>query len=392
MVDTLRLTRVKDALARAGLDALICRLAENVLFLTGYWPRNGFSFVVLPRDEEPILIVPEGELLWAEHSGLKDIRTFGWGQIKDTDPFAAIAAHLESLESVAGKAVIGYEGRFEFVAPAHMAGEVIVSSELTRSLLTGSLPEATFKDATDLLHTLRATKTDYEIGKIRLANEVACLGLKAFKENLVPGRTEAQVAAAIQSAIHAQGIGYKGAQSVWAWPLVMSGLNTAVSHRPYLISTTKPLAEGELVMVELGTVVDGYWSDLTRTYVVGRPTDRQREIFDAVSAAQHAAIAALKPGAREADVDRAARSIIEQHGLGPNFVHHTGHGLGFRYHEPAPFLHPEAQGVVQEGMVTSVEPGVYVEGWGGLRIEDNVVVRPDGGEVLSVFDTNMASW
>ena len=344
MVDTVRLSRVKEALARAGLDALVCRLAENVLFLTGYWPRNGLSFLVLPTDQEPTLIVPEGELLWAEHSGLKDIRTFGWGQVKDTDPFAAIAAHLGSLQSVAGKAAIGYEGRFEFVAPAHMAGEIIVSSEVTRSLLDSALPQATFRDATDLLHTLRATKTDYEIGKIRLANEVACLGLKAFAENLLPGRTEAQVAAAVQSAIHAQGIGYKGAQSVWAWPLVMSGLNTVTSHRPYLISTTKPLAEGDLVMVELGTVVDGYWSDLTRTYVVGRPSGRQREIFDAVSAAQQAAIAALKPGAREDEVDRAARSILEQRGLGAHFVHHTGHGLGFRYHEPIPFLHPKAQG------------------------------------------------
>ena len=391
MVDAVRSARVKEALAQAGLDALICRLAENVLFLTGYWPRNGFSFVVFPRDGDPILIVPEGERHWAEPSGLRDIRTFGWGQIKDTDPVDAIAAHLESLAPVVGKAVIGYEGRFEFVAPAHMAGEIIVSGEPTRSLLATSLPQATLREATDFLHTLRADKTEYEIGKIRLANEVACLGLNAFKESVVPGRTEAQVAAAVVSAIHAQGVGYKGAQSVWAWPLVMSGLNTANSHRPYLISTTKPLAAGDLVLLELGTVVDGYWSDLTRTHVVGRPTDRQLEIFDAVSAAQRAAIAALKPGAREVDVDRAARGIIEERGLGPYFVHHTGHGLGFRYHEPTPFLHPKAQGIVREGMVTSVEPGVYIEGWGGLRVEDDVVVRPAGGEVLSVFDTHLVA-
>ena len=137
MLDTLRLTRVQDAMAQGGLDMLICRLAENVVFLTGYWPRNGFSFAVVRRDEDPVLIVPEGELLWAEQSGLQDIRTFGWGQVKDTDPFGAIAAHLAALEPAAEKAVVGYEGRFEFVAPAHVAGEVIVSSEVTRSLLSG---------------------------------------------------------------------------------------------------------------------------------------------------------------------------------------------------------------------------------------------------------------
>lgn len=392
MMDTLRLTRARDALAEAGMDALICRLAENVLFLTGYWPRNGFSFLVFPADGEPVLIVPEGEILWAEQSGLKDIRTFGWGQVKDGDPFTAIAAHLKSLESKIGKGTIGYEGRFEVVAPAHMAGEIMVPGEATRSLLAEALPNAIFSEASDLLNSLRATKTEDEIEKIRLANEIACLGLRAFKESLVPGRTEAQVAAAIQAAIHGQGIGHKGAQSAWAWPLVMSGLNTVTSHRPYLISSTKPLAEGDLVMVELGTVVDGYWSDLTRTYVVGEPSDRQREIYGIVSAAQKAAISALKPGAQETDVDHAARSIIEEHDLGAYFVHHTGHGIGFRYHEPVPFLHPKAGGVIREGMITSVEPGVYIEGWGGLRIEDNVVARSGGGEVISDFDADISGW
>lgn len=386
-MDEMRASRTRSALEQAGLDALICRLAENVLFLTGYWPRNGFSFVIFPRADAPTLIVPEGEWSYAEKSGIADIRTFGWGQVKDPDPLEAVSAHLEAVASLAGKAVIGYEGRFEAVAPPHMAGEVMVPSEATRRLLSDTLPAATFRDATDLLNSQRAVKTEYEIAKIRIANEVAVIGLKAFKEAVQPGRTEAEVAAMVLAAVHERGIGYKGVESAWCWPLVMSGANTATSHRPYLISSTKVLQEGDLVMLELGTVADGYWSDLTRTYTVGTPTDRQLEVYDVVVTAQKAAIAALKDGAPEIEVDRAARGIVASRGLGPCFVHHTGHGIGFRYHEPTPFLHPKGQGVVRAGMITSVEPGVYIEGWGGLRIEDNVLARSDGGENLSVFDT-----
>ena len=272
-----------------------------------------------------------------------------------------------------------------------MPGDVQVPSEVTRALLRDSLPEAKFVDATDVLNSLRAVKTEYELEKIRIANEVACFGLKAFRENMRPGLTEAEVAGAVTGAIHAQAAGYKGVISAWGWPTVVSGpATTATAHRPYQVSTTKPLREGDLVMMELGCVVDGYWADLTRTHVVGKPDARQQEVYELVIHAHDAAIAALKAGAVEADVDRAARGIIEAGGLGPAFVHHTGHGLGFRYHEPTPFLHPAAGGVLKAGMVTSIEPGIYIEGWGGIRIEDNVVVRPGGGEILSVFDTTLA--
>jgi Xaa-Pro dipeptidase len=390
-MDPIRVSRVRDALVRAGLDALICRLPENVVFLTGYWPRNGFCYVVFPQQAEPTLILPEGEIEWAEMSGLKDIRLFGWGQVKDTDPYETIAAHLEAIPALTGRVQIGYEGRFEVVAPAHMPGDVQVPSEVTRELFRNSLPAARFVDATDVLNGLRAVKTEYELGKIRIANEVACFGLKALRDNMRPGLTEAQVAGLVTGAIHAQAAGYKGVISAWGFPTVVSGAaTTATAHRPYQVSTSKPLQEGDLVMMELGCVVDGYWADLTRTHVVGRPDTRQQDAYQLVLAAHDAAIAALKPGAREADVDHAARSIIERAGFGPNFVHHTGHGLGFRYHEPIPFLHPAAKGKLQEGMVTSIEPGIYIDGWGGIRIEDNVVVRPNGGEILSVFDTTLA--
>ncbi|HEU4798836.1 MAG TPA: M24 family metallopeptidase, partial [bacterium] len=142
----------------------------------------------------------------------------------------------------------------------------------------------------------------------------------------------------------------------------------------------------DLVMLELSTVADGYFSDLTRMATVGRPSSRQQELLDAVRRAQRSAIEAIRPGVTGDAVDRAARGILEGAGLGDAFIHITGHGLGFRYHEPMPLLYPGSKDVLEAGMVTSVEPGVYNEKFGGVRIEDDVAVRSDGAEVLSSVD------
>jgi len=131
-------------------------------------------------------------------------------------------------------------------------------------------------------------------------------------------------------------------------------------------------------MIELATVVDGYWSDLTYMGVVGKPTKRQREVYNHLLEAQLAAAQAMRSGASFDDPDKAARKVLEKAGLGEYFVHITGHGVGYRYHEFIPFLMPGASGVLEKGMVSSIEPGVYIPDFGGLRIEDNVAVGDDG--------------
>jgi Xaa-Pro dipeptidase len=148
-------------------------------------------------------------------------------------------------------------------------------------------------------------------------------------------------------------------------------------------SSTRRVEAGDIVMVELATVVDGYWSDLTYVAVAGEPSARQKEVHNAVLEAQQTAAKALQPGALFSAPDAAARAVLEKAGLAEYFPHITGHGIGLRYHEFVPFLMPGADGVLQEGMVTSVEPGVYIEGFGGIRIEDNVAVGPDGPIFLS---------
>jgi Xaa-Pro dipeptidase len=137
-------------------------------------------------------------------------------------------------------------------------------------------------------------------------------------------------------------------------------------------------------MVELATVVDGYWSDLTRMAVAGEPSPRQREIYELIRKAQRAAIESLRPGVPAEEVDAAARKIIREAGYGDYFVHITGHGVGYRYHELIPLLAPGVRMPLEAGMVCTVEPGIYILGFGGVRIEDNVAVTANGPQILSI--------
>ncbi|MBE3089218.1 MAG: aminopeptidase P family protein [Actinobacteria bacterium] len=390
-IDVDRIYKVRKSMEENKIDVLILRLSENVLFLSGYWPLNGFSFIVFFIEKDPVLIIPEGEKKYAENSWVKDIRLFGWGKVYDENPYTSISNNLRELlnKNARNKYRIGYEGSFETVAPAHMAGEVMVPSQITLNMLNSTLLNAEFIDATPMINKLRATKTRREIEKIKLANEIACFGLQEFLVGCEDGIKEAELESRVYSMIHTMGVGYKGAVSVCCWPNIMSGKRTSFAHRPYLISEDKFLKKGDLVVLELATVVDGYWSDLTRTKVVGKANKRQLEIFNVVEKAQDSAIKKIKPKVLERDVDKEAREFIKSNGYEDYFVHHTGHGIGFKYHEPYPFLHPEAVGVLQEGMVTTVEPGVYIEDFGGIRIEDDILVTSEGFEYLSEFKCSL---
>jgi Xaa-Pro aminopeptidase len=152
------------------------------------------------------------------------------------------------------------------------------------------------------------------------------------------------------------------------------------------VSSARKLEKGDLVVIELGVVVDGYWADLTRTVTVGPANTRQHEIYELVQRAQAASLAAVRAGASASAVDAVGREIITAGGYGDNFVHHTGHGIGFRYHEPIPFVAPGSGHTLEEGHVHSIEPGIYVPGFGGCRLEDNCAVFSNHGEYLAEVD------
>jgi Xaa-Pro aminopeptidase len=187
--------------------------------------------------------------------------------------------------------------------------------------------------------------------------------------------TEIEVAADVESIVQKKGVGYQGVQMARSVAQVTSGPED-ILHWRYAMSRSKVIEEGDTVVLEMGTMADGFWADNTRTVVAGRASDRQREIFEAVLAAQNAAFATSRPGVTGGEVDRAAREVMQERGL--SYPHHTGHGTGFRYHEAKPSIIPNSSDEIKAGMVHVAEPGCYEKGVGGFRIEDDVVVTDEG--------------
>lgn len=386
--DQERADRLQTGLHEANLDALVCRLPENLLFLTGYWPMSGMSWVLLARGEEPVVLAPVGEEEWVERAvDANNARYYGWGGVADPAPDVEIRRLLGDLRSrfgLQGKRV-GYEGSFETIAPPYLSAENHVSAIPSMRVLQSLFGDG-LVDATDHLHLWRSTKTAKEVAVLRLANEVAALGLQAFVNAATPGAIEAEVSAAVEAAIYGQGTRYKGVRRCRGWAEVMSGPDEgAVSWYQFLISSNRRIEEGDTVLLELGTIVEGYWSDLTRTVVAGRADDRTRDAYSAVLEAQQAAIDVLMPGVTGAQVHAAAYDTLQARGWAQHFPHGTGHGVGFRYHEPFPVFLPSYDKPLAEGMVVTIEPGVYEKGFGGIRIEDNVLVTAGGPVLLSDF-------
>jgi Xaa-Pro dipeptidase len=388
--DLERIERTRKAMQDQKFDALVCRLPENIVMLTGYWPMNGFAFLVFPADKAPVLIAPVPEEELAQEGWVADIRTFKWGLVDSGDPYVSIAALLKQVAvelGLVGKRV-GYEGSFEFIAAPYVGAEPSVFSQVSLTMFQQAFGE-NLSDATGLIHKLRLYKTPAEVERLRIANHIAKLGLQAFFENVTPGNSEIQIASAVESAIMQGGTGYSEVKVARAWASVMSGPRAVTAYKPHLLSTQRRMEAGDFALLELATVADGWWSDLTRTRAAGYARPEDLEKWQTVVESQSAAFAAIRPGVASNQVDRAARDVIEKRGLGSYFIHHTGHGLGLRYHEPEPFLHPAVETVLEAGMVTSVEPGIYIRDWGGMRCEDNILVTESGLEILSEFSRQL---
>ncbi|MFQ5894380.1 MAG: M24 family metallopeptidase [Nitrospinota bacterium] len=225
-----------------------------------------------------------------------------------------------------------------------------------------------------LVEELRARKEEGELRTLRRAAALNGAGLADTLPLFRPGARESELALALERRLRE-----RGAEGVAFETIVASGPRGALPHG---MAAKKRLRRGELVVVDFGCVVDGYRADTTRTYCLGRASRRAREVYGVVLEANRAGIAAVRPGADVREVDAAARKVIEDAGYGSHFGHGLGHGVGLEVHE-APRLSPQSKGALAEGMVVTVEPGIYLPGWGGVRIEDMVRVTARGGEVLT---------
>ena len=388
-----RIERMRQALAREELDAVVVRLPENILLLSGYWPLNGVSYLLFPASGKPHCIVPSVESAEAEEELWDaDMSTYPSGVLEAGNPLDEIYAVLKKALRGRNWKRIGYEGGFESTAPPWNCAEPPVPAAESRALLEAAFAGCDQKDVTGLLYSQRAVKTAYEIERLRRVNEIAAFGLAAFRQSVRPGVKGVELVADVEHAVMVQGSGYKGAGRVRAYAQVAAGTEeTALGYRPMEISTTRKIESGEIALLELGVVADGFWSDRTRAAAAGEPSARQMAQFHLVVRAQETAISRIKPGVPVGEVDEAARSVIREAGYDDAFVHVTGHGIGFRYHEPIPLVAPGGEMVLLEGMVHTVEPGIYSSAFGGMRVEDDVAVCASGCEVLGPFRKELVS-
>ncbi len=386
-----RLDRMRRAMETEGIDALVVRLPENVLLLSGFWPMIGADVLIFPREGRSVCAIPHcyeceaSASLWEAEPAY-----YRHGVLDAPDQGSALRDILSRTARGKGWKRVGYEADFEVVAPPWNSGEAQVPAARTREIYLAAFEGSELVDISSLLQAQRRRKTAYEIAKIRIASEISCVGLEAFERLVEVGVSGVELAAGVEREVMARGTGYKGASRVRAYAQVAVGPDeSAVGYRPNEVSTQRRLERGDVALLELGVVADGYWADRTRVRVAGEPTAEQLKVFDAVRKAQEAAVAAIRPGISGAEVDEAARSVIRDAGYGDCFPHITGHGLGFGYHESLPKLAPGESDLLEEGMVTSVEPGVYFKPCGGFRIEDDVLVTQAGSEILGPFGKSL---
>jgi Xaa-Pro aminopeptidase len=386
-----RLDRMRRTMEVERLDALAVRLPENVLLLSGYWPMIGAGVLVFPREGRPVCAIPHcyeaeaGMSLWEAEPVY-----FKYGVLDAPEPDAAMRDILSHAARGKGWKRVGYEASFEVVAPPWNSGEAQVPAAQTRELYRASFDDSELVDVSALLQTERRRKTAYEIARIRIASEISRIGLEAFERLAVVGASGVELAAGVEREIMIHGTGYQGAFRVRAYAQVAVGPDeSAIGYRPNEVSTRHHLESGDVALLELGVVADGYWADRTRVRVAGTPTDEQLKVFETVRRAQEVAVAAIRPGISGAEVDSAARSVIREAGYAGFFPHITGHGVGFGYHESLPKLAPGETAPLEEGMVTSVEPGIYCKPCGGFRIEDDVLVTHGGSETLGPYRNSL---
>jgi len=384
-----RIERIMAALQQANLDALVCTHPTNVLLLSGYWPVVGASIVVATRDGRVAVLAPEDERDLADGGWAGTVRTFQSGSLESLPDVVAAVEGPVARELGATGARVGHEDGDFFEQSSYAAMHYY--GPVTAPLLGRAMPGATLTLAADLIKTLRAALTGDELARVRAACQVAGEAFERGAAGLRAGLREPEAAALFETPLSVVGLGRAGVARAGGFVYCMSGENSARAGSAYARTRDRAMLHGDLVLIHCNSYVDGYWTDITRTYCLGEPSERQRAIHDAIFAARAAALAVIRPGARAADVDAAARAVLRDRGFGAYFTHGLGHNVGFTAisTDGPPRLHPASDDVLESGMVFNVEPAVYIAGYGGARHCDVVTVTADGAQVLTPFQATI---
>lgn len=333
--------------------------SENIFYLSNFYsnPHERLLALAVFLSEEPFLVCPEMEKQAARNSGW-DYEILGYTDIDR--PWELIKNAISKRNIKTDKAAIEKEH---------------VNVERYEELLT-LFPNSFFVSAEEKLRMMRMIKTDMELRFIEEACALADYAVEAGVSEIKEGKTELEVLAAIEFALKKKGVTEMSFST-----MVLTGENAA---NPHGVPGLTKIQNGDFVLFDLGVVVERYCSDITRTVAYGDISDNQKDIYDTVLKAQLAAISASKPGITAAEVDLTARNIISDAGYGDYFPHRLGHGLGISVHE-YPSITEANQLPLVTGMVYTIEPGIYVPGNAGVRIEDDVYITADGVKVLTKY-------
>lgn len=385
-LDEGRHARVRSLMAEQDLDALVVRAPDNLVYLTDYWCMKGYDAAIFPREGEPTLIVIEPQLDEAAARGwTTDVRPFaGYDPNDPRPPLArAVDACVDVLRRRDLTGRVGLELSQGTQASDRMVGEPTTWTQPFFDAFRSVAAEAV--DASGLLAEARAVKTAQELERMRLANELARLGMEHVREHLRPGMRESEVAALFEGHVHAVGVGYEGrVELARAFTLVWSGPGI----RTFTATADRPVQEHEPTLLEIWVCADGYWTDLTKNVCPGPLTAEYERLLELLLATLDEAVAYTRPGASLAELDRLVRARLADGGYPGQPSHPICHGVGARAHEP-PYAHQAGGGEVRENMVLAIEPGAYWPEGGGLRLEDCFHVGPDATEALCGFPDDL---
>ncbi len=374
--DDAKLGRVRALLEEEGLDALVVRAPDNVLYLTNFWGMKGYEAVVFPREGEPTLVCLEASAEDAARTAWTDDVRYLRGYADD-DPRPPLARTIDlASEAARDYGTIGLELSLGTQASDRMVGEpTTFTHDWFHSFGTD------LADATPLLARARALKTGQELERMRLANEIAAAAMEHARAELRPGMKESQAAALWAGYVHGEGTGWKGqVELALAYSLVWSGPGI----KTFTATGDLPVQADQPTLFEIWVSADGYWCDHTKNLCPGELRDDYAELERQLLGVYERALEHCRPGASLAELDRLVRDGIAEAGYPGQPSHPIAHGVGARAHEP-PYAHQAGPGTIEEGMVLAIEPGIYWEGGGGLRVEDNFLVTADGVEKLSSF-------
>ena len=347
-----RLKRLRSALTEKELDAILISTPENRQYLSGFVGTAGWLFI---SHERAILATDFRYTEQATHQApnFEVLQVAGWKWL------------VEQLEKL-GPARVGFESQHVTMA----AYRRIVAA--IKDMPDDKRP--TFVATSNLIENIRAVKDAHELELLQNVIDISDKAMETVTPNLQAGQTEREIAWLLEKAMREL-----GADSLSFDTIVAGGPNGAMPHHR---AGDRPVLEGEPIVIDMGAKLDGYCSDITRTVCIGQPDDQFRKIYNLVLGAQLTAISTLKPSLNGEEADNLARTVLDDAGYKKNFGHSLGHGIGLAVHE-FPRVGPTSPDILEESMVFSVEPGIYLSGWGGVRIEDLVVLEESGARPLS---------